>query len=294
MKPINLKCQNGIALLIFVVVLMGIGGFVLVGYGQGVLKQVEVKKFEHNTRVLKEAKQALLQYAYNYPKFNSEGPGRLPCPAPDNTGLTGVLTLALCQSVGRLPWAESEMSFYDARDADGEQLWYAVSENFYNLGGGAIINSDSEGTITLVDQSENIIYDGNGAGIAAIIIAPGPEMAGQDRNADPDDPANFLDSFNGFDNAVFTNGESDTNDDGFILGPVFDQGQNINAVNDQMIVITAAEVIEMAEKPQKDNPADDDASEEELARQLVEAVAAAYFGACRRLAKLLNRRGQPR
>jgi len=232
----------------FVLMLMTVGGFVLVGYGQGLLEEVEVKKLNHNTRVLKEAKQALLQYAYNYPQFNSEGPGRLPCPAPDNTGLTGALTLALCQSVGRLPWAESEMSFYDARDADGEQLWYAVSENFYNLGGGPIINSDSDGTITLVDQSENIIYDGNVAGIAAIIIAPGPEMAGQDRNADPDDPANFLDSFNGFDNAVFNNGESDTNDDGFILGPVFDQGQNINAVNDQMIVITAAEVVEMAEK----------------------------------------------
>ena len=232
----------------FVLMLMGIGGFVLVGYGQGLLEEVEVKKLKHNTRVLNEAKQALLQYAYNYPQFNSEGPGRLPCPAPDNTGLTGALTLALCQSVGRLPWAESEMNFYDARDADGEQLWYAVSENFYNLGGGGIINSDSDGTITLVDQTENIIYDGNGAGIAAVIIAPGTELAGQNRNGGPNDPANFLDSFNGFDNAVFNNGESDTNDDGFILGPVFDQGQNINAINDQMIVITAAEVIEMAEK----------------------------------------------
>jgi len=248
MKPLKLKCQNGLALLLFVLMLMGIGGFVLVGYGQGLLEAVEVKKYKHNTRVLKEAKAALLQYAYNYPQFNSEGPGRLPCPAPNSTGLTGALTLALCQSVGRLPWAESEMSFYDARDADGEQLWYAVSENFYNLGGGPIINSGTDGSITLVDQSQNIIYDGNGAGIAAIIIAPGPEMAGQDRNAGPDDPVNFLDSFNGFDNAVFNNDESDTNDDGFILGPVFDQGQKNIVVNDQMIVITAAEVIEVAEK----------------------------------------------
>jgi len=248
MKPLKLKYQTGVALIMFVLMLMGIGGFVLVGYGQGLLEAVEVKKYKHNTRVLKEAKAALLQYAYNYPQFNSEGPGRLPCPAPNSTGLTGALTLALCQSVGRLPWAESEMSFYDARDADGEQLWYAVSENFYNLGGGPIINSGTDGSITLVDQSQNIIYDGNGAGIAAIIIAPGPEMAGQDRNAGPDDPVNFLDSFNGFDNAVFNNDESDTNDDGFILGPVFDQGQKNIVVNDQMIVITAAEVNEMAEK----------------------------------------------
>ena len=50
----------------------------------------------------------------------------------------------------------------------------------------------------------------------------------------------------------------------------------------------------MAEKPAKDNPAQREETEEELARQLIEAVAAAYFGACRRLAKMLNRRGQPR
>ena len=125
MKSPNLKYQSGVALIMFVLMLMGVGGILFVGYSQGLLEAVEVKKFKHNTRVLKEAKQTLLQYAYNYPQFNSEGPGRLPCPAPDDTGFTGGLTLALCQSVGRLPWAESEMNFYDARDADGVQLWYA-------------------------------------------------------------------------------------------------------------------------------------------------------------------------
>jgi len=256
MKPIDLKCQNGLALLIFVLMLMAVGGFVLVGYGQGLLEAVEVKKFKHNTRVLKEAKQALLMYAYRYPTtalvFNgtSRGPGRLPCPDTNNSGTPNAIPTCInggVALVGRFPWKANGMEFYDAKDADGESLWYAVSQNFAN-NGPPVIRSDTVGTITLIDQSENIIYDGNGAGIAAIIIAPGPEMAGQDRNGGPDDPANFLDSFNGFDNAVFTNGESNANDDGFILGPVFDQGQNIIVINDQMIVITAAEVIEMAEK----------------------------------------------
>ncbi len=248
MKPINRKNQGGVALIMFVLMLMGVGGILFVGYSQGLLKQVELSKSEHNTRVLNEAKQALLQYAYNYPQFNSEGPGRLPCPDNDNDGLTGALTIALCESVGRLPWAEVEMNFYDARDSDEERLWYAVSDQFYNLGGGPIINSDSVGSITLVDQSQNIIYYGDVAGIAAIIIAPGTALAGQDRVADENDPANYLDSVNGFDNSVFINGESDDDADGFILGPVFDQAQNFNVVNDQMIVITAAEVIEVAEK----------------------------------------------
>ncbi len=224
-------------------------------YSQGILKRVELSRTEHNTRVLKEAKQALLMYAYRYPTtalvFNgtSRGPGRLPCPDTNNSGTpnSSSFCINIDALVGRFPWNANGMEFYDAKGADGESLWYAVSQNFANTGPPKI-NSDTDGTITLVDQSENIIYDGNGAGIAAIIIAPGPEMAGQNRIGGPNDPANFLDSFNGFDNAVFNNGESDTNDDGFILGPVFDQGQNIFVINDQMIVITAAEVIEMAEK----------------------------------------------
>ncbi len=255
MKPVNLKNQGGVALIMFVLMLMGVGGILFVGYSQGLLKQVELSKFEHNTRVLNEAKQALLMYAYRYPTtalvFNgtSRGPGRLPCPDTNNSGTpnSSSFCINIDALVGRFPWNANGMEFYDAKGAEGESLWYAVSRNFANTGPPKI-NSDTDGTITLVDQSGKIIYDGNGAGIAAIIIAPGPEMAGQNRIGGPNDPANFLDSFNGFDNAVFNNGESDTNDDGFILGPVFDQGQNIIVINDQMIVITAAEVIEMAEK----------------------------------------------
>jgi len=62
----------------FVLLLMGIGGVLFVGYSQGILKQVELNRTEHNTRVLEEAKQALLQYAYNYPQFNSGDPGGCP------------------------------------------------------------------------------------------------------------------------------------------------------------------------------------------------------------------------
>jgi len=266
MKSPNLKNQGGVALILFVLMLMGVGGIFFVGYSQGLLKQVELSKTEHNTRVLNEAKQALLQYAYNYPQFNSEGPGRLPCPDDDNNGLTGSLSLPLCQSVGRLPWAETELNFYDARDADGERLWYAVSDSFYNLGGGPIINSDSVGSITLIDQAENIIYDGNGAGIAAIIIAPGSAIARDEDNdgiyeytqvrgtvAQQNLEKNYLDTLNGFDNSEFINNSSALNSDGFILGPIRESDQtspsfNTIVVNDQMIVITATEVIEVAEK----------------------------------------------
>ena len=47
----------------------------------------------------------------------------------------------------------------------------------------------------------------------------------------------------------------------------------------------------MAESAPKDKHTEPK-SEAELTRELIEAVAAAYFGACRRIAKILNRRGK--
>ena len=251
-------------MLIFVLMLMGVGGFALVGYSQGILKQVEVKKFKHNTRVLKEAKQALLQFVYNYPVLStpSIGPGRLPNADTDNDGIPdGGSTF------GRLPWAQAGLNLYDIRDANGERLWYAISSSFRPQA--AIVNSDTSGNLTLRDQQGNVIYDGSNPGgldqygIAAVIIAPGAVTArngvAQDRSvANGDDPfdttadtdpgiitaANYLDRLVGTeDNATRT---LDSPTDGFILGPV--DILSTDAVNDQFIVITAAEVITMAEK----------------------------------------------
>ena len=116
MKPINLKNQGGVALLIFVLMLMGVGGYLLVGYSQGLLKQVEESKFNHNQRVLNEAKQTLLQYAYNYPVNNpNRGPGRLPCPDTDNNGTPNPSFNCISGTaiVGRFPWNDTDMNFFD-------------------------------------------------------------------------------------------------------------------------------------------------------------------------------------
>lgn len=245
---------------------MGIGGVVASSFTQEAKKQTEHERFLHNERVLREAKQALLQYAYSYPDFNNEGPGRLPCPDDNDDGLTGPLSLPLCTSVGRLPWAEPDLNFYDAKDASGERLWYAVSDAFYNLGGGPVVNSDSVGTITIQDQSGSIMYDGAASGIAAIVIAPGPSIERDDNNdgvyeyqqvrttaPQKNDPRNYLDRFNDFRNDLFFNSQSDTDDDGFILGPVREDDPNSPAyntivLNDQAILITAEEIIAVAEK----------------------------------------------
>ena len=258
--------QTGYALILMVVVLMGIGGVAITGFTRGAKQDTEHQRYLHNQRMLKEAKQALLQYAYNYPITNDLGPGRLPNADTDNDGISEDGS-----TFGRLPWAQPNLNLYDIRDADGQRLWYAVSSSFRPQA--AAINSSTSGTITLRDQTGGIIFDGSNAadldqyGIAAVIIAPGAVTdrngVSQDRSvANGDDPfdyteavgndddedtdpgiitaSNYLDLVVGTeDNADFTHSDAAN---GLILGPVN------NLTNDQFIVITAAEVIAMAEK----------------------------------------------
>lgn len=246
-RPFNsqLKQQGGFVLLLMVLVFMGLGGVVLASIGQQAKVAVDRSRFEHNQEVLQQAKAALLLYAYNYPNFNDEGPGRLPCPDTNNDGV-GDLTAAACVAVGRFPFVHPDMEFYDARDADNQRLWFAVSDNFDILGGGPIINSASTGSITVYDQTGALLYDGNGAGVAAVIIAPGMEMEGQDRAADANDPANFLETFDGYSNSAFVNGSSANTSHGFRLGPVVDAASNTLVINDQMVFITREELLSMA------------------------------------------------
>ena len=260
--------QSGYALLLVLLVLMGAGGVVLAGFTQQVKHEAERQRYEHNQRVLREAKQALLMYAYNYPQSHGRGPGRLPCPdtddpvggVPDGMPNSSFFCDSGAPMVGRFPFRDPNLSFYEAHDASGEHLWYAVSSNFANSGP-AIVNSNTVGTITLVDSTGRILYDGAADGIAAVIIAPGAVVRRDDNgNGDYEyvqvrqtdsqrgDPRNYLDTFGDFDNSVFNNAESDSDEDGFILGPVFDSAVGDTVVNDQFVIVTADEILEMAEK----------------------------------------------
>jgi hypothetical protein len=269
------KRQTGFALLIFLVIMMGLGGIALTGFSQKVIKAVEKNRFEHNKDVLQQAKNALLMFAYNYPVTHSgQGPGRLPCPYNQipigaGSGYSGSISNAICEAVGRLPWGHTNLELPEFKDADGEHLWYAVSKDFNN-NATPIINSDTKGTISIKDQTGNIIYDGNVSGIAAVIIAPGSAITIDDddngslnyqqvRNRnDPTDPVNFesknfLDSAYGGtalteNNFSFINPINPTDPlNGFILGPILDSNNNL-LMNDQIIIIRAEEVIAMAEK----------------------------------------------
>jgi len=249
-------------LLLTLLALMAMGGVVLAGFSQEARQQVEQERYLHNKRVLEEAKQALLMYAYNYaandpsPAANNprRGPGRLPCPDTSNNGSPNVTFD--CESgtgvVGRFPWNDADMNLYDIRDASGERLWYAVSENFADNRStlaADVVNSATRGSITVHDQSGALMYDNTvNNGVAAVIIAPGSEIdrngTPQNRAADINNPIHFLDLFGALDNSDFVNAPSAN---GFVLGPIFDANDDV-IVNDQLILITADEVTAMAEK----------------------------------------------
>ena len=269
------ETQRGYALLLMVLLLMGAGGIALAGFTQQARQEAEEQRYEHNKRVLREAKQALLMFAYNYPQTNpGQGPGRLPCPDHDNDGLIGFPPD--CSLVGRFPWRDDRLNVasnvvtdppYHFRDASGETLWYAVSSAFGNATAGVVNSSTTGQMITLKDKSGAILYDGTAAGIAAVIIAPGP-IVGRDEDNDVNstyeipqlrniaaqqiDPSNYLDTYNGIDNSVFAS-DSIADADSFILGPIVENDPSSPqfgtvVVNDQMIIVTADEVIAMAEK----------------------------------------------
>lgn len=245
-------------LLLTILLFMGISGAVVASFTQKAKQDAEAARYKHNQRVLQQAKDALLMFAYNYPQTTGGGPGRLPCPDHDNDG--NIDFPLVCNLVGRFPWGDPRLNIQETLDASGQRLWYAVSNVFDNFAGGGVINSDSLGTITLVDQAGNILYDGSVAGIAAVLIAPGPILE-RDNNGDgtyeyaqlrntalqQNDPRNYLDTFGDFDNSAFLDfGIADA--DVFIIGPVYDNVVERVVVNDQIMIITAEEVIAMAEK----------------------------------------------
>lgn len=219
--------QNGIALLAFALLLV-------VGLSAVLVNKLETNTtfFERqlqNTEILKEAKQALIGYAVNFPIDKPEfGQGYLPCPnfSPQTDGAYGQARSSCNdpeERVGRLPFKTLEIS--EKLDASGEPLWYIVSEQFTNNPKYAPLNSESTTNLT-VDGVNNI---------AAIIIAPGEAISNQSRSGEIDEdtiPTDILNYFEGENSNL--NGQYVTSTQGDF--------------NDRLIFITLDELMEFSEK----------------------------------------------
>jgi type II secretory pathway pseudopilin PulG len=152
-------------------------------------------------RALALAKDALIGYASARPTDKADRPGELPCPDMDNNGQSddGQCDTVATQ-IGRFPWITLRTP--DLRDASGERLWYAVSNNFRDNPRVVPLNSTTPGqlTVTGISPASNAI---------AIVFAPGSVVTGQSRSASNlNNVAHYLEGENANGDTVFTTAAS--------------------------------------------------------------------------------------
>ena len=168
---------------------------------------------------LHQAKQALLDYAMNYPELRAnpdKGPGFLPCPDQNNDGRPESNCAASTgTTLGRLPF--SILGLDDPRDSSGERLWYALSPQFRNVQSNhTVINSETPGQLS-VDGIDDVV---------AVVLAPGAPVAEQYRR-----PGNAAADYLEGVNASIADGRFST-----------------EAGNDQLAVISRAQLMAAVER----------------------------------------------
>ncbi len=256
----NHRNQQGAALLIFFLLLLTTG--VVFFVSQLALDRGGLRYEDNTTEALARAKEALISHAVSFYQQGNEGLyGFLPCPETQAVGTEGNqqgnCTGQYINAIGRLPWRT--LGIQPLKDGAGECLWYAVSGEYkfgnYNPGAppppstrSEMHNADSPGMFRLLDENLNLVK-GNlpEDRVVAVVIAPGPQLAGQNRPAananlpckvarTNADPAQYLEIVGGVDNSDVS-AAVDSIDD--FVGALNLQGAN---VNDRVLTITASEI----------------------------------------------------
>lgn len=174
--------QQGVVLLLTLLVLLSAASYALLS-SLNVARQHSRASHATSAASLAAAERALLGYAARYPDDPDvaslvAGPGHLPCPdtrfdAGDVPGQADPpCALSSGTGTGLLPWRTLDVPAL--RDGDGAPLWYAVDDAFRNSPRSAI-NPDTVAALRLDDCA-------GGRDLAALIIAPGAGLAGQDRS----------------------------------------------------------------------------------------------------------------
>lgn len=215
--------------------------WLMVGTLGAVSNSIKIGERERSARALREAKDGFLGWvAKNAADSTEITPGRLPCPeeaayaGTTNEGIVAVGNNCTLPAVGRLPWRT--LGLPKLIDGAGEPLWLIVSSGWAppNSTTRPVINSNTAG---------NLAVDGQANAAVAVIVAPGGPVtiapnasqsaAGciartQTRTLPP---FNYLDFLECHDLASAS-----------IRLTVVDNVANAVS-NDQMVVITAAEVM---------------------------------------------------
>ena len=233
------RLQRGFALIAVLALAALITAFLIASALNRSSADVSNERDQRTMQALRQAKAALIAYAASeqwqvYKGQDTKSPGALPCPDITNSGSSPG---ALCSGpasnlkrVGRLPYLT--IGADDLRDASGERLWYAVSSNFWKNFGTNIINSDTQGLLTVTG-------DAPASNVVAIVFAPGPPVKDstlpgqiQDRTGtNINRPASYLENF--------TIGAND-----YTFASTTSPSANIN---DRLLVITQAELMAAVE-----------------------------------------------
>lgn len=175
----RLRAHCGFALLALLLALLGVGASLhLLPMAH---QPIRLNNEERINRNLALAREALIARAV----LDENRPGSLPCPAPIRQietpdavytdGRSALFAGNRCPSqIGRLPW--STLDTPQPLDASAGTLWYVVAPGLRDHSSASPINSDTA-TGLMMDDEDNI---------AALIIAPGPALKGQQRPSNND------------------------------------------------------------------------------------------------------------
>jgi hypothetical protein len=215
------------------VIVLGVAWFVVSALNTASQRTVEVRV--GNAEVLAQAKAALIGWMVtNAAEAGERNPGRLPCPedsAQDGTA-AGSCDDSPYKMIGRLPWRT--LGLPKLLDTSGEPLWYAVSPGWALPSTSATlsINSDSVGNLTVDGQSNAAV---------ALVIAPGGPVnttgtaacsaRTQQRGASGLDRCEYLESLSNLGSASP------------LVYPAFVTNGTSGAFNDQVLAITAGDLI---------------------------------------------------
>ncbi len=238
--------QRGVALLLFLVVLIAIAGTFVSNLLGMKAAEVTQKKIDHDYEVLRKAKQALLSYAveYSLTTNNYADMGRLPCPDLRTTGsaTTGVQDSPCgsrhVNSVGFLPW--KTLGVDSLRDSSSECLWYVVSGDYKTGPNARMRNEDSNGLLQVQDDNGQLYHGANPDDRPiALIIAPGGILQGQSHLPDcqgNSNEANYLESGG---SVTYTTDHASIADKiwTYVYGTASSRLEN-SAFNDKMVWIT--------------------------------------------------------
>ena len=260
--------QDGAALILALVILVLLASAVLLDRLNAAVAPAPFRD-PVSVEALAGAKDALIAWAATHP----DTPGLLPFPDRNDDGTPDYDGTADCVSpgpvaaghlLGRFPIQGEQAGCattigmsVEVVDSAGEPLWYAVSRNLVRGGDGGPINPDSgdlatQPWITVRDQTGAVISNR----VAAVIIAPGPALTGQDRSAISANPLveypKYLESVTiGPD--TFSNADADgclddnvgcgvPEAEDFIIYP-----HTVDAFNDRLVLITIDELMRAVE-----------------------------------------------